>query len=103
MKQASVTESLEPPTATARSPTTRASCWKNDCETTVRRLYPQVDEAINWLAQRAPTMLTGTGACLFGRLTNVEEAARIARQVDPRWHAFTARGVNISPLHKALG
>ncbi len=80
-----------------------ASCWRNDCETTVRRLYPQVDEAISWLAQRAPTMLTGTGACLFGSLTNVEEAASIARQVDPRWHAFTAQGMNVSPLHKALG
>lgn len=80
-----------------------ASRWRNDCETTVRRLYPQVDEAIEWLAQRAPTMLTGTGACLFGRLTNVEEAASIARQVDPRWHAFTAQGMNVSPLHKALG
>ena len=77
--------------------------WRNDCETTVRRLYPEVDEAIDWLSQRAPTMLTGTGACVFGRLTNVEEAASIARQVDPRWHAFTAQGMNVSPLHKALG
>ncbi|WP_192037184.1 4-(cytidine 5'-diphospho)-2-C-methyl-D-erythritol kinase [Halomonas sp. YLGW01] len=80
-----------------------ASSWRNDCETTVRKLYPPVDEAIEWLARRAPTMLTGTGACLFGRLTNVEEAASIARQVDPRWHAFTAQGMNVSPLHKALG
>ncbi len=80
-----------------------ATRWRNDCEATVCRLYPQVDEAIRWLAQRAPTMLTGTGACLFGRLTNVEEADNIARQVDPRWHAFTAQGLNVSPLHKALG
>ncbi|GAA5169588.1 MULTISPECIES: 4-(cytidine 5'-diphospho)-2-C-methyl-D-erythritol kinase [Halomonadaceae] len=77
--------------------------WRNDCQPTVRRLYPGVGEALDWLSDFAPSLLTGTGACVFCRLTHEDQADSILARVDEGWHAFKARGRNTSPLHQALG
>lgn len=92
-----------PPISMARALQEGPRAWRNDCQPTVRRLYPAVDEALDWLSGFAPTLLTGTGACLFCRLTHEAEASRILSRVRDGWHAFTARGCNISPLHQVLG
>ncbi|CAM4029569.1 4-(cytidine 5'-diphospho)-2-C-methyl-D-erythritol kinase [Vreelandella rituensis] len=77
--------------------------WRNDCESTVRLRYPQVAQALDWLSQYAPSMLTGTGACLFARLDSEQAAQALAAAANQHWHAFVARGLNVSPLHDALG
>lgn len=92
-----------PPISMARALQGGASTWRNDCEATVRTLYPQVAHAIDWLSRQAPTMLTGTGACLFARLTHEEQADSILRRINRDWRAFKGRGHNVSPLHAALG
>lgn len=75
----------------------------NTCEPLVRELYPEVDFALNWLNQFAPAQLTGTGSCLFAGFDD-EHAARAVLQRRPsRLQGFVARGVNVSPLHDALG
>ena len=38
---------------------------RNDCEALVRKLYPAVDAALNWLSQFAPARMTGTGSSVF--------------------------------------
>ncbi|MCW4151580.1 4-(cytidine 5'-diphospho)-2-C-methyl-D-erythritol kinase [Halomonas sp. 18H] len=91
-----------PPITITRALQGGASGWRNDCEATVRRLYPAVDAALDWLGSRAPTMLTGTGACVFARLESQAEAASLARELPVAWQAFVARGVNRSPLQDAL-
>nr|WP_163504300.1 4-(cytidine 5'-diphospho)-2-C-methyl-D-erythritol kinase [Halomonas socia] len=91
-----------PPISMARA-LQGAATWRNDCETTVRMLYPEVAGAIDWLAGQAPTMLTGTGACLFARLTSETQADSILQRISHDWQAFKARGHNVSPLHAALG
>ncbi|RDB43947.1 4-(cytidine 5'-diphospho)-2-C-methyl-D-erythritol kinase [Halomonas sp. DQ26W] len=92
-----------PPITMARALQGGASSWHNDCEPTVRSLYPPVAEALDWLGRRAPTMLTGTGACVFARVETDAEAKRIVADLPSRFVAFTARGLNLSPLHAALG
>lgn len=92
-----------PPISMARALQEGPGAWRNDCQPTVRRLYPAVDEALDWLSGFAPTLLTGTGACLFCRLTQEAEAIRVLPRVRDDWYAFKARGCNISPLHQALG
>lgn len=92
-----------PPITMARALQGGAPSWRNDCEPTVRALYPAVAEALDWLGERAPTMLTGTGACVFARLSSEALAERLAAEVPDGWFAFTARGLNRSPLHAALG
>jgi 4-diphosphocytidyl-2-C-methyl-D-erythritol kinase len=91
-----------PPITMARALQGGAPSWRNDCEPTVRALYPQVAEALDWLGSRAPAMLTGTGACIFARLDSEAEARRLMAEMPGRYTAFMARGLNLSPLHAAL-
>ncbi|MBW4935715.1 4-(cytidine 5'-diphospho)-2-C-methyl-D-erythritol kinase [Marinobacter sp. F4206] len=79
-----------------------ASRYRNDCEDVVRKLYPEVNQSLEWLAQFGPARLTGTGACIFGRFPT-ESAARIIWESKPSGvTGFVAKGVNSSPLHKKL-
>jgi len=79
-----------------------ASRYRNDCEDVVRKLYPEVDQSLEWLSQFGPARLTGTGACIFGRFPT-ESAARIIWESKPSGiTGFVAKGVNISPLHQKL-
>ena len=91
-----------PPITMARALQGGASSWRNDCEATVRSLYPPVAAALDWLARRAPTMLTGTGACIFASVADEKQADRLLAEIDGRWQAFKAHGLNRSPLHDAL-
>lgn len=92
-----------PPITMARALQGGAASWRNDCEPTVRSLYPEVAQALDWLAARAPSMLTGTGACVFARVGSKAQADRILAEVPEGWQAFKAGGLNRSPLHAALG
>ena len=79
-----------------------ASRYRNDCEDVVRKLYPEVNQSLEWLSQFGPARLTGTGACIFGRFPT-ESAARIIWESKPSGvTGFVAKGVNSSPLHKKL-
>ncbi|MGQ4880391.1 4-(cytidine 5'-diphospho)-2-C-methyl-D-erythritol kinase [Billgrantia sp. LNSP4103-1] len=91
------------PITMARALQGGAPSWHNDCEPTVRSLYPPVAEALDWLGNRAPAMLTGTGGCIFARLDSQAEARQLMADLPGRYTAFTARGLNLSPLHAALG
>ncbi|KAE8440137.1 MULTISPECIES: 4-(cytidine 5'-diphospho)-2-C-methyl-D-erythritol kinase [Halomonadaceae] len=77
--------------------------WRNDCEATVKKRYPHIAEALDWLAQHAPSRLTGTGACLFAAFESKEAAQTVAELANRRWQAWVARGLNTSPLQDALG
>ncbi len=90
-----------PPITMARAIEGGASSWRNDCEPTVRQLYPDVAQALDWLNARAPSMLTGTGACVFARLASRAQALHLQAELEqehPAWHVFCARGLNRSPL-----
>ena len=76
---------------------------RNDCEGVVRARFPEVAQALDWLARFAPARLTGTGACLFAAFPRAIDAERVAAQVPDRWTAFVARALNTSPLHERLG
>ncbi|MGL4487610.1 MAG: 4-(cytidine 5'-diphospho)-2-C-methyl-D-erythritol kinase [Yersinia sp. (in: enterobacteria)] len=76
--------------------------YANDCEPIARKRFREVEQALSWLLEYAPSRLTGTGACLFAEF-DTETSARQVLNIAPEWlHGFVARGVNISPLHHAL-
>ncbi len=79
-----------------------AGAGTNVCEPVVRKAYPEVAEALDWLQARAPARLTGTGSCLFAAFETREAAEGVLRALPKHWHGFTARGANRSPLHAAL-
>ncbi|MGF1726237.1 4-(cytidine 5'-diphospho)-2-C-methyl-D-erythritol kinase [Photobacterium nomapromontoriensis] len=79
-----------------------AGFYENDCEKIVRSLHPEVDKALSWLLEYAPSRLTGTGACVFAEFNTEQEAIAILNTL-PNWlPGFVAKGVNTSPLLTAL-
>lgn len=79
-----------------------AGAGTNVCEPVVRKAYPEVAEALDWLQAFAPARLTGTGSCLFAAFETREAAEGVLHALPERWQGFTARGANRSPLHAAL-
>ncbi|MGB5178627.1 MAG: 4-(cytidine 5'-diphospho)-2-C-methyl-D-erythritol kinase [Gammaproteobacteria bacterium] len=75
---------------------------QNDCEAVVRRRYPEVAAALDWLTGFSPARLTGTGACVFAAFETQADAQTVAAQLPARWSGLVARGVNRSPLLAAM-
>ncbi|AJJ19327.1 4-diphosphocytidyl-2-C-methyl-D-erythritol kinase [Yersinia intermedia] len=74
--------------------------YANDCEPIARKRFREVEQALSWLLEYAPSRLTGTGACVFAEF-DTEASARQVLSIAPQWlHGFVARGVNVSPLHR---
>ncbi len=73
---------------------------KNDCENIVKHLYPEVDEALNWLQAQTNScaMLTGTGACIFAPCHSKQQADEIFAKRPKKLSGFIAKGVNFSPI-----
>lgn len=92
-----------PRTTPVRSISTLLKCeFRNDCEVIARKRFREVDAALSWLLEYAPSRLTGTGACVFAEF-DTESAARQVQEQAPEWlQSFVARGVNVSPLKLAL-
>ena len=73
---------------------------QNACQALVRRLYPQVDEALNWFEKYGyPAKLTGTGGCVFTQFTTAEAAQQVLARLPKHLPGFVAKGVNKSPLY----
>lgn len=71
----------------------------NDCEPVVRRRFPEVGEALDWLAANGTTpRLSGTGACVFGAYADEERARAACAALPSGWRGFAARGTNRSSL-----
>lgn len=73
----------------------------NDCEPVVRRRFPEVAEALDWLGRFGQARLTGTGACVFASFSNESEARTIAALRERGGDCFVAKGVNTSPLYQS--
>jgi 4-diphosphocytidyl-2-C-methyl-D-erythritol kinase len=79
-----------------------ASGGRNDCLGVVRRRYPEVAHALDWLSVFGSARLTGTGACVFLACETLALAQEIKRKVPPEFEGFLARGLNDSPLLEGL-
>ncbi len=80
-----------------------ASGGRNDCLGVVRRRYPEVARALDWLSALWICAPDGHGACVF--LACEIDGARPrnrARSCRPGLRAFLARGLNDSPLLERL-
>lgn len=75
-----------------------ASTTRNDLQAVACRRYPEVQQAIDWLATKAPVMMTGSGACVFAKVASEQEADRITQGCPPRWKAWKAKSLSRHPL-----
>jgi 4-diphosphocytidyl-2-C-methyl-D-erythritol kinase len=78
---------------------------RNDCEALVRKLYPTVDAALNWLSRFAPARMTGTGSSVFAAFPDEAQARAVLGQLPSDSsgpvagiRGFVARGINRSAL-----
>ena len=71
---------------------------RNDCEGVVRRRYPVVAQALDWLEAFGPARLTGTGACVFTEIETRDRGLEIVRKLPPGFAGFVVHGLNDSPL-----
>ena len=79
-----------------------ASGGRNDCLGVVRRRYPEVAQALDWLSLFGSARLTGTGACVFLACETMDLGREIMRKLPPGVEGFLARGLNDSPLLEGL-
>jgi len=72
---------------------------RNDLEPVVRRLYPEVDNALKWLGNFGDARMTGSGACVFLPVANEATGRAILAQCPAMLAGgFVARGRNVHPL-----
>jgi 4-diphosphocytidyl-2-C-methyl-D-erythritol kinase len=83
----------------------------NVFEPIVRRRYPAVNLACEWLSNQATQalsspMMTGTGSCVFAAFANHQLAADIAsralQELPSDWRVICAKACNESPLARKL-
>ena len=80
-------------TPARRIPAVPADGGHNDCEPVVRRRYPQVAAAMDWLGARAPARLTGTGSCVFATCKEEGEALALLQTLPGQWRGYVTRGL----------
>ncbi|MCB1802806.1 MAG: 4-(cytidine 5'-diphospho)-2-C-methyl-D-erythritol kinase [Gammaproteobacteria bacterium] len=75
----------------------------NDCLAVVRKRYPDVAQAYDWLDQFAQARLTGTGACVFAEVASRDQGEKLLRRLPADLPGLVVQGMNRSPLLDALG
>ena len=90
----------------ANPPITRAQfqsgLGRNDCLDAVRRHYPPVGQALDWLSAHGRARLSGTGASVFADFPDEAKARKLASLVPEAWRWIVARGRNQSSLHAGI-
>ncbi|PJG42063.1 4-diphosphocytidyl-2C-methyl-D-erythritol kinase [Acinetobacter tandoii] len=74
----------------------KPSDFGNNFEPLARNLYPEVDEAMQYLDQFGVAKLTGTGACVFTEVTAEMHVDEILKHSPCK--AYLVNGLNESPL-----
>ncbi len=79
------------------------SALGNAFEPVLRRRSPVIDDLLRTLSQLGPAALTGTGGGCFVRFGTRAEADAALARLPPGLRAWVAEGVDVSPLHRAMG
>jgi 4-diphosphocytidyl-2-C-methyl-D-erythritol kinase len=71
---------------------------RNVCEDIARRLYPPIDQALDWLGRFGEARMTGTGACVFAAFDSEGEARQVQSGVPEEWTGYVARSLASNPV-----
>ena len=96
------------PELTRNSPVTTISTFfagsrENDCLAVVRRRYPPVAAALDWLGRFGVARLTGTGSCVFAAFDSEAQARAVVAALPEGHEGFAAHGINRSPVLALAG
>ncbi|WP_404419844.1 4-(cytidine 5'-diphospho)-2-C-methyl-D-erythritol kinase [Marinospirillum sp.] len=80
----------------------------NDFTTLARELYPPVEACFQWLQEQdCQPWLTGTGACVFAKVSSAEQGQALLKQLPATFSGHPTQGwvvksCQTSPTHQAL-
>ena len=74
--------------------------FRNDMEPVALARYPEVREALEWLAARAKARMTGSGGCVFAAFDSREAAQAALSGLPAKMNGFVARGLEHHPLRE---
>lgn len=74
---------------------------RNDLEPVVRRRYPEVDHAMRLLAEFGAPRMSGSGGCVFLRVSDADRGRHILERIPKPFTGFVARGRNRHPGRQA--
>lgn len=72
---------------------------RNDLQSVVCNLYPEVARYIAWLNDFGEAMMTGSGACVFAEFESRSQAEAVMRQLPQDMRGVVAQGLVKHPLH----
>ena len=75
----------------------------NVCQPVACELYPEIQQAIDWLGDYSSARMTGTGACVFAPFDSLERVESVKSRVPKHWGSFVAKAMNINPVHQQAG
>lgn len=93
-----LTRNTEPVKMKDFSARPRSKVFRNDLERVVTARYPVVSEHLEWLRQRAPAAMTGSGACVFAEFDDPARARAVADELPATMRGFVAQGLTQHPL-----
>jgi 4-diphosphocytidyl-2-C-methyl-D-erythritol kinase len=70
----------------------------NDLQAVACKLYPTVATHLEWLAQFAPSLMTGSGACVFAEFSTEAQAQTVLQQLPTNMRGFVTQGLQQHPL-----
>jgi 4-diphosphocytidyl-2-C-methyl-D-erythritol kinase len=76
--------------------------WKNDLQAVASALFPEVKDAIEWLAQHGNATMTGSGACVFCAFDTEKDAQQVFQQVPQKWKAWVAKSLHEHPMRSLV-
>jgi len=76
---------------------------RNDLEQVVRRRFPEVDRAFDWLARYGQPRMTGSGGCVFIEVADAKYGKECLADAPRGVMGFIARGLNRHPMTKVRG
>jgi 4-diphosphocytidyl-2-C-methyl-D-erythritol kinase len=74
----------------------------NSLEGTVRKLYPEVGRALDWLSQFGSARMSGSGCSVFASFAEKRQAENVVNQIPAPFKGVVAKGSNKSPLYLAI-
>ena len=72
---------------------------QNDLEPLVRSRYPEVDRAMRLLAEFGTPRMSGSGGCVFLKVTGLDHGRKILERIPKPFTGFVAQGMNRHPLY----
>ena len=88
---------------TMRSLSERHTCderqLRNDLQSVVCKLYPEVARYIAWLDKSGKAMMTGSGACVFAEFASRGQAEAVMKLLPHGMRGVVAQGLARHPLH----